>query len=156
MTKGISVSTRIKLAKLIARLGSDHDGEVINTRNAVLRVLSAEGADLHDLAALLTTPSIGLSRENETFSEKAPPRSAAPTSPPTPQASSYWPVWEIRECEEHWRHLREVERKFVRHIKWRVSRDLTIGDDELAEIVRISILVGDRKRQFKEKSMRHV
>jgi len=65
-------------------------------------------------------------------------------------------MWEIRECEEHWPRLREVERKFVRHTKWRVSRHLPVADDEFAEIVRISILVGGRKRQFKEKGRRHV
>jgi hypothetical protein len=45
---------RSKLAKLIPRLASNHDGEVIGTVAAIRRVLTSEGRDLHDLAAALT------------------------------------------------------------------------------------------------------
>ncbi len=41
------------IAKLIPRLASDHDGEVVATVRAIRRVLEADGLDLHDLAARL-------------------------------------------------------------------------------------------------------
>lgn len=44
-----------KLSRLIPRLASDADGEVVATVRAIQRVLAAEGCDLHDLAAALTT-----------------------------------------------------------------------------------------------------
>jgi hypothetical protein len=42
-----------KLAKLIPRLGSNHDGEVVATVDAIVRTLAAIGLDLHDLARAL-------------------------------------------------------------------------------------------------------
>jgi hypothetical protein len=42
-----------KLALLIPRLASNHDGEVVATARAIRRVLGAAGHDLHDLAAVL-------------------------------------------------------------------------------------------------------
>ena len=44
-----------KLAKLIPRLATDQDGEIVNTVLAIGRVLKSEGLDFHDLAAALTT-----------------------------------------------------------------------------------------------------
>lgn len=41
---------RDRIAKLLPRLASDHDGEVIATVAAIRRTLEAEGDDLHDLA----------------------------------------------------------------------------------------------------------
>lgn len=42
-----------KLQKLIPRLASDHDGEVVATVAAIRRTLEAAGLDLHDLTAAL-------------------------------------------------------------------------------------------------------
>jgi hypothetical protein len=39
-----------KLADLIRRLGSNHDGEVVATARAIQRVLKSDGRDLHSLA----------------------------------------------------------------------------------------------------------
>jgi hypothetical protein len=44
-----------RLAKLIPRLASPHDGEVVATVHAVRRTLQTAGLDLHDLARALTT-----------------------------------------------------------------------------------------------------
>ena len=44
------------LRKLIPRLASNHDGEVVATVRAIQRVLKAAGRDLHDLAACLAAP----------------------------------------------------------------------------------------------------
>ncbi len=43
-----------RVRKLIGRLGSDHDGEVIATSRAIQRTLKSAGCDLHDLAEALT------------------------------------------------------------------------------------------------------
>ena len=40
-----------KIAKLIPRLASNHDGEVVATVRAIQRTLKGEGLDLHDLVA---------------------------------------------------------------------------------------------------------
>lgn len=42
-----------KVAKLIPRLASNHDGEVIATVRAIRRTLASAGADLHTLAATI-------------------------------------------------------------------------------------------------------
>ena len=42
------------LSKLIPRLASSHDGEVIATARAIERALHGAGADWHDLAAAIT------------------------------------------------------------------------------------------------------
>jgi hypothetical protein len=42
-----------KLALLIPRLASNHDGEVVATARAIYRTLEAAGRDFHDLAALV-------------------------------------------------------------------------------------------------------
>lgn len=44
------------LGKLIPRLGSDHEGEVIATVRAIRRVLKSEQRDLHDLATAIVVP----------------------------------------------------------------------------------------------------
>ena len=44
-----------KLALLVPRLGTDHDGEIVATVLAIRRLLGAHGLDLHDLAAALGT-----------------------------------------------------------------------------------------------------
>lgn len=42
-----------KLARLIPRLASNHDGEVVATVRAIKRTLASAGLDLHDLATAL-------------------------------------------------------------------------------------------------------
>ena len=44
------------LGKLIPRLASNHDGEVVATVRAIQRLLKSAGRDLHDLAACLGAP----------------------------------------------------------------------------------------------------
>jgi hypothetical protein len=45
------------LSKLIPRLASNHDGEVVATVRAIERVLKSADRDLHDLAACLGAPA---------------------------------------------------------------------------------------------------
>jgi hypothetical protein len=45
-----------KLAKMLPRLASDYDGEVVATVRAIERLLRSSGRDWHDLAATLCRP----------------------------------------------------------------------------------------------------
>jgi hypothetical protein len=53
----LSKPTLTMLGKLIPRLGSNHDGEVVATVRAIQRVLNNAGADLHDLCGQLGMPA---------------------------------------------------------------------------------------------------
>jgi len=46
------------IAKLLPRLASNHDGEVVATARAIGRLLRADGLDLHDLATAIAPPSV--------------------------------------------------------------------------------------------------
>lgn len=48
-----------KLGRLLPRLASDRDGEVLATVAAIRRTLTREGLDLHDLAARLVKAAPG-------------------------------------------------------------------------------------------------
>jgi hypothetical protein len=65
-----------KLALIIPRLGSDHDGEVVATARAISRTLTAAGLDWHDLAAAAKT---------------ALPVGRGPVPPPRDETST--PLW---------------------------------------------------------------
>jgi hypothetical protein len=57
MLKIINSCTRrnstLTISRLIPRLASDHDGEVLATVAAIRRILASNGRDLHDLARLV-------------------------------------------------------------------------------------------------------
>lgn len=50
----MSPELREKLSKLIPRLSTDQDGEIVGTVLAIGRVLKSESLDFHDLANALT------------------------------------------------------------------------------------------------------
>jgi hypothetical protein len=52
----ITPVTRKRLGPLIRLLGSDKDGEVLATVEAIKRTLASDGADLHDLAVAISQP----------------------------------------------------------------------------------------------------
>ncbi|MCJ2105691.1 hypothetical protein MKK70_09960 [Methylobacterium sp. E-041] len=55
----IPAETAAKLAKILPRLGSEHDGEIINTVRAISRTLAAAGLDWHALAAAVKASASG-------------------------------------------------------------------------------------------------
>lgn len=63
----VNKATLDKVALLIPRLATDHDGEVISTVRAIMRTLEKGGADLHDLAA-----SFGGETVRVVFKEQGP------------------------------------------------------------------------------------
>jgi hypothetical protein len=54
----IPQKTREKLAKLIPRLTSPFESEIVATVSAIERCLAADGCDIHDLAAALTNGAV--------------------------------------------------------------------------------------------------
>src|SRR5690606_12890759 len=56
--RGLSPSTVGKIGKLIPRLASDHDGEVVATARAIVRTLASSGHDLHDVVTTLDKPPV--------------------------------------------------------------------------------------------------
>ena len=78
-----------RLGKLVPRLASNHDGEVVATVAAIGRTLQSAGLDWHDLAQRIATPTIFDASGAE------PPRSArtADAAPARPQGPPVKPDW---------------------------------------------------------------
>lgn len=51
-----------RLALLIPRLASDHDGEIVATAAAIDRTLKSAGCDWHDLASVVSSPPAASTR----------------------------------------------------------------------------------------------
>ena len=83
------------VSKLIARLGSDHDGEILATVDAIKRTLRNAGCDLHDLAGAISPAAIAVGIS------------------PTPAGS--WRS-QLAYCQARSFLLREHEREFVRQL----------------------------------------
>jgi hypothetical protein len=54
----LSGSLTAQIAKMLPRLASDFDGEVVATARALERILKSAGKDWHDLGAHITAPPI--------------------------------------------------------------------------------------------------
>lgn len=95
----MSASTSSKIAKMIPRLASGHDGEVIATRDAIDRSLRAVGHDWHDLAKAYNQMAV------LHIARRAPP-------PAPPPSMGFGDI--ARYCRDHDRgQLRDAERRFV-------------------------------------------
>lgn len=95
-----SETTRKRLAQLIPRLASDQDGEVIGSVHAIIRVLTADGRDLHDLAkAAASEPTTVY----QTVYRDRPQ--------PKPEPSDW--LMKARACEEQAESLSPKEAEFV-------------------------------------------
>lgn len=117
-----------RLPKLLPRLASNHDGEVVATVAAITRTLEAGGHDLHDLAAHLTEPSriVIVHRDR-------------PTDAPPPDASDTI-AWCLNEGAER---MSEWEDSFVRSLARQVAggrppspKQAAVLDDIAARIKR--------------------
>src|ERR1700712_839577 len=99
-----------KLAKIIPRLATEHEGEMINTVHAISRILVGAGLDWHALAkvikdagSLQTTPFDW----TECASDQAAPapHQKAKPDPDAPEAPSRRrgvPIWGVRKVEPWW------------------------------------------------------
>ena len=110
----IPAAIRPKLAKLIAVLSSDRDGEVVATVRAIGRTLQGAGADFHDLAKAATAEPA------------AARRASPPPPPPPPEDDATSMTWAdcARWCRAHAYRLSPKEAEFVRDmaISLRVER----------------------------------
>ena len=61
----------MQLAKLIPRLASDHDGEIVATVKAIGRTLKNAGSDFHALAAVVERGPFTQHRDEEYVSKTA-------------------------------------------------------------------------------------
>lgn len=71
----------VRLAKIIPRLGSNHDGEMLATAAAIERTLRSEGLDWHDFTVAVQT---GLKSLRTTGAVPAPTTPARRGTPPPP------------------------------------------------------------------------
>jgi hypothetical protein len=99
------------LGKLIPRLASNHDGEVVATVAAIGRVLAANKLDFHDLAAALNTAA---SKDDEDWHDT------------------------LAYCALHVERLSQRDREFIRQIaRWRglpTEKQLAWLDDIAAKL----------------------
>ncbi len=84
-----------RLGKLIPRLASDHDGEVIATVSAIGRTLQGAGLDWHDLAKRVADPSYAdvMAVAGKPASSPTPSWNPAPQPSPPKTEPSPWPTF---------------------------------------------------------------
>jgi hypothetical protein len=140
----ITPQLRNRISKLIPRLGSNHDGEVLATRNAIQRALKTEGANFSDLASVVRIADCN---------DLADVIQTAETRDFTTQGQpAYDYLWDtVRHCEQKWLHLKEPETKLVRRVKWRLSRGREIEAELREKIERLARLLERRRRIYKTK-----
>lgn len=90
---GPSAETRERLAKLIPRLATDHDGEVVATVRAIQRTLKAAGMDLHDLAKSLGQEPQVIIRYKEVYREAPQPEQKFHMEEPKLSLSEQFDRW---------------------------------------------------------------
>ncbi len=105
-----------KIQKLIPRLGTDADGEIIATVRAIGRALKAQKCDWHDLAAALTETRSAPSSS----SRRAAQPERGPPTPPSPDHEAFlgMAIWLYENAMEN---LRGNSRSFVVSMVRRLS-----------------------------------
>jgi hypothetical protein len=113
-----------KLAKLIRRLATNHDGEVVATARAIGRTLQSAGLSWHDLAAAVAEPGT-----SGPASAAPPPSWSHPApDPDVPRSDLACVDWLLGAPAA----LRPNEREFLHSIRGRLAggRALTLRQDE--------------------------
>jgi hypothetical protein len=100
-----------KLRLLIPRLATDSEGEMVATVNAICRTLKSSGADLHDLAAAIGTPSSAKNNQREE------PKREKPKSSPT---NKWRDVLDF--CMSNLEWMSEREKTFVSDMKGNLDK----------------------------------
>jgi hypothetical protein len=144
-------------------LGSDRSGEVVAAGEALGRILTAEGLDLHDLAAsLLDHDRVPATAQKETSSrggstDEVRKRRDAEEEARRQRFRNVQDILydnvhggvELDELEAHWLKLREAERALVRKFKWRYYRRIWCEPDVIRQLSSLSGSVGQRRRIYK-------
>jgi hypothetical protein len=118
---GVVLQVTPRIADLVRRLASEHDGEVVATARALQRALKSAGADLNDLATHLERSS--------SKSYRQPPPPPPPREPPLNLADAIFvdskPVYWLKACVQievaHMDALNDWARGFIESIKTRQS-----------------------------------
>lgn len=125
-----------KLGKLIGRLGSDHDGEVVATGRAIQRTLVGAGLDLHALAAHIAAPP---SMPTIGYRDRPPPRRPAETSWrntwSAPNGTSRAGVERVQRLGKG--RLSAWEKEFVASLERRLAGGLALTPKQQACLVEI-------------------
>ena len=109
-----------KLAKLIPRLASTHEGEVVATARAIERTLRGAGLDLHSLASAVEAPPE--TKEIIVYRDRPPPE----VEPDTWVGVARW-------CRDHDDDaLTAKERAFVTDMTARLTCDGTLSEKQAA------------------------
>lgn len=110
MTMALALVTINKVGKLIPRLASEHDGEVVATARAISRVLLGVGASLHDLVNVIQEPKIDTLSTGHTTKPKRKSRNRdAPLKSVVPFAE----VLRIGSHLINYCNLNDREREFI-------------------------------------------
>ncbi|UHC19450.1 hypothetical protein LRS73_31840 [Methylobacterium currus] len=135
-----------RLGKLIGRLGSDHDGEVVATSRAIQRTLKSAGCDLHDLAEALTAPP---SPPQIVYRERPAAGRPAPTSyrwGPSTWREGFDPNrrWQtlVARCQLAVGRLSDWETSFLVSLKGRLDRGHDLTDRQRDRLLEIATKVG--------------
>jgi hypothetical protein len=103
-----------RLKKLVAMLSSDKDAEVVSAARAIVRTLSQNGSDIHELVRRVGNEVDASRSAGERRRER------------TEEAQDERPNWHAmaRECQQHAEHLDERERDFVDDmVRWTLRRE---------------------------------
>ena len=132
-----SPDIRERIAKLIRMLSSASDGEIIAAARAISRALVNEGADIHDLAALVRGASpAAVHNPGATRSQ----RSAAPAKRKSARFDSLTKnVWLVScaICVQHASKLSASELAFIRSLEERLKSERPCTFSEIKKLDRI-------------------
>jgi hypothetical protein len=103
----------IKLAKIIPRLATEHEGELVNTVGAISRMLTGAGLDWHVLAKVIEeagsfqTTSFDRSEFEDFAPDQADPArhqksKPDPDAPDAPSRRGGLPIWAVQKLEPWW------------------------------------------------------
>ena len=81
-----------QIAKLIPRLASEHDGEVVATARAIERLLRSADLDWHDVAKRVEPEAIATAYSYADVYSRPDPQQQPPEPPSKPRGPT-WPIW---------------------------------------------------------------
>lgn len=108
MKVALPLETIAKLGKVIPRLASDHDGEILATVAAIRRTLEGVGHDLNDLGKHIAESNpfaaIGLEpgwpyTPSRPSPQAKPTPPAKPAKPAQPRVPTFWTLSHFARCE---------------------------------------------------------
>lgn len=143
----LPTSVAVRLSKLIGRLGSDHDGEVVATSRAIQRTLRTVGLDLHTLAEHVSAPP---SAPSVIYRERTTDRNGPDSgmewcrswrSYPNPLREARSQVALCRRCSNQ---LSPWERRFTASVGQRVDAGLHLSSKQAAILAQITAKIEGR------------